>query len=382
MSRRTGLSILALGALAALAATEAAAEPRAGAPISFARRAPTAQPASFSVSARTPDPAPVQMAARRSPSAASTTPASLGGAPEQLYGYGTRRGARSAAVIDLRGQGSGAPVGEALPLDAFDAAPETAPAPEATYATAAPATPAPTAAPAPTRPAWLERERTGAPYEAMGQWYVPAAEPNYAETGQASWYGAEFQGRRTASGETFDSEALTAAHPTLPIPSLVQVTNLENGREVIVRVNDRGPFHGGRLIDVSRRTAETLGFVQQGSARVHVRYLGPAPKRVTADGADVPSQSLPAVATLPAAPAPVLARTEGEFVVQVGAFSDPANVARARTTLASAGDVLVDQRSATLQRVRVGAWKTRAEAEAARVQIASLGYAGAVVALR
>jgi rare lipoprotein A len=111
---------------------------------------------------------------------------------------------------------------------------------------------------------------------------APAAEPGYEQVGTASWYGAGFQGRRTANGETFDPNALTAAHRTLPVPSLVRVTNLANGREVIVRVNDRGPFAAARMIDVSRAAAEVLGFVRAGHARVHIRYLGPAPRRIGA----------------------------------------------------------------------------------------------------
>src|SRR5690606_6879039 len=124
----------------------------------------------------------------------------------------------------------------------------------------------------------------------------------YQETGTASWYGPQFHGQRTASGEIFDESALTAAHPTLPIPSLVQVTNLENGREVIVRVNDRGPFVGERLIDLSRAAAQVLGFESAGHARVHVRYLGPAPRRVNADGSAAPASP---PSPPPAAPAAV-----------------------------------------------------------------------------
>jgi rare lipoprotein A len=303
-------------------------------------------------------------------------------AVEQLYGYGARQTARVRPAIDLRGAIGPAPAGESLALDAFDAEPDAVrAAPENAVMTpiSAPAA-APSPPPAAARPEWLETERTGAPYEAMGQWYVPTAEPNYAETGQASWYGAEFAGRRTASGEAFDPDALTAAHPTLPMPSLVQITNLENGREVIVRINDRGPFHGERLIDVSRRTAEVLGFQQQGSARVHVRYLGPAPKRVNADGALAPAPVAAATPVAPVAVAQPQAAT-GQWVVQVGAFSDPANVARARDVLGATGVVSVDA-TGRLQRVRVGAWTSRGDAEAARSKAVGLGYAGAVVALR
>jgi rare lipoprotein A len=262
---------------------------------------------------------------------------------------------------------------------------------------------------------WLERERVGPPYEANGRWYVPTPEPGYQQTGTASWYGADFHGRRTASGEAFDQTALTAAHPTLPIPSLVQVTNLENGREVIVRVNDRGPFTGERLIDLSRGAANVLGFEQAGRARVHVRYLGPAPRRVNADGTPAPeSVRLPASAPLQQAEegpasllspqpvetvelagapmneqpvyAPQRAPAAGHFFVQVGAYSDPVNAQRVREAVSSAGPVVVDTRTtasgAELFRVRVGPWASREEADAARRTLGTLGYAESVVAAR
>ena len=97
------------------------------------------------------------------------------------------------------------------------------------------------------------------------------------QTGIASWYGADLQGRSTANGETFDQNALSAAHRTWPMPSLVEVTNLENNKRMVVRVNDRGPFAEGRLIDLSRAAARALGFESEGQSRVAVRYLGAAP---------------------------------------------------------------------------------------------------------
>ncbi len=109
-----------------------------------------------------------------------------------------------------------------------------------------------------------------------GKTYEPNRDPNYRAEGKASWYGASFHGRRTANGERFDMDALSAAHPTLPLPSYVRVTNLGNSRSIVVRVNDRGPYRGGRLIDVSLRTAKLLGFYEQGLARVRVEYVSPA----------------------------------------------------------------------------------------------------------
>lgn len=119
-------------------------------------------------------------------------------------------------------------------------------------------------------------EHTGNPYVVAGQLYVPREEPDYSETGLASWYGANFHGRQTANGETYDMNRLTAAHPTLPLPSYVRVTNLENGASIVVRVNDRGPFHDGRIIDLSAQAAEVLGMTVAGIARVQVDYIGRA----------------------------------------------------------------------------------------------------------
>lgn len=119
--------------------------------------------------------------------------------------------------------------------------------------------------------------KIGKPYKVAGKWYHPRAEPDYDRVGVASWYGHPFHGRRTANGEVYDMEAMTAAHTTLPLPSYVEVTNLDNGRATVLRVNDRGPFVAGRIIDVSRRAAQELGFYNQGTARVRVRVIGAPP---------------------------------------------------------------------------------------------------------
>lgn len=112
------------------------------------------------------------------------------------------------------------------------------------------------------------------PYEIRGVRYYPREDYGYDETGISSWYGPGFHGKQTANGEIYDQMALTAAHKTLPLPSCVRVTNLENGQSVVLRVNDRGPFHGERIIDVSQRAAQLLGFEEQGTARVRVQMLG------------------------------------------------------------------------------------------------------------
>jgi rare lipoprotein A len=119
--------------------------------------------------------------------------------------------------------------------------------------------------------------KVGDPYQIDGQWHTPREDPGYDRTGIASYYAHDFHGRRTANGEIFDMSALSAAHPTLPLPSLVYVTNMENGHTLLLRVNDRGPYVNNRVIDVSRAAARYLGFETRGTARVRVRYAGRAP---------------------------------------------------------------------------------------------------------
>ncbi len=126
------------------------------------------------------------------------------------------------------------------------------------------------------------REQIGRPYRVRGKWYTPADQPGYTRSGKASWYGDAFHGRLTANGEIYDMNHLTAAHPTLPLPSYARVTNLENGHSLIVRINDRGPYAHGRVIDLSKRAAHVLGTKAQGVGQVRVDYIGRAP----VDGAD------------------------------------------------------------------------------------------------
>jgi rare lipoprotein A len=119
--------------------------------------------------------------------------------------------------------------------------------------------------------------RVGSPYVVAGQTYVPQDNPNYRAEGLASWYGDDFHGRFTANGEIFDKDGITAAHTTLPLPSYVRVTNLTNGKSLIVRVNDRGPYAHNRIIDVSTRAARLLGFYSRGTVPVRIEYVGRAP---------------------------------------------------------------------------------------------------------
>jgi rare lipoprotein A len=118
--------------------------------------------------------------------------------------------------------------------------------------------------------------RVGSPYMVAGRLYVPEADPHYHAEGLASWYGDDFHGRATANGEIFDLNAISAAHPTMPLPSYARVTNLRNGRSLVVRVNDRGPYAPNRIIDVSKHAAQLLGFIDRGTTMVRVEYVGPA----------------------------------------------------------------------------------------------------------
>lgn len=122
--------------------------------------------------------------------------------------------------------------------------------------------------------------KVGEPYQVKGEWYYPREDYSYDETGIASWYGADFHGQRTANGEVYNKDELTAAHKTLPLPSLARVTNLDNGKSIVVRINDRGPFSGTRLIDVSQRSAQLLGFENNGTAKVRVQVLADESKAI------------------------------------------------------------------------------------------------------
>jgi rare lipoprotein A len=173
--------------------------------------------------------------------------------------------------------------------------------------------------------------RVGKPYTVAGQVYVPEENVHYREEGLASWYGDDFHGRLTANGEVFDMASLTAAHPTLPMPCYARVTNLSNGKSLIVRVNDRGPYHGNRVMDVSSRAAELLEFKGNGIAHVRVEYVGRAPLEGSDDrqliatlrtGEPAPSPSLVRVASarpfVPEMPASSRGAIRGEVPMPEG----------------------------------------------------------------
>lgn len=220
------------------------------------------------------------------------------------------------------------------------------------------------------------------PYQIRGRWYRPAEQPNYDEVGLASWYGAQHNGRPTSTGERFDMNALTAAHKTLPLPSLVEVTNRANGRRVILRVNDRGPFVDSRIIDLSRAAAEELGLLSQGVGEVRVRYVGRAPR--TGGGtamrrAEVATPS-PMAPIQPSAPLAPAVSEASAYWVQAGAFSDRRSAVRIADRLgdrASVQDVRRDGQP--LFRVIVGPWPDANAAEQARQAVIARGFGDALL---
>lgn len=275
-------------------------------------------------------------------------------------------------------------------------------------------------APRPTTNAGAQpQHKVGKPYQIRGVWYTPRHEPDYDRTGVASWYGNAFHMKATANGERFDMYAVTAAHPTLPLPSIVEVTNLENGRSLQVRVNDRGPFVEDRLIDLSAEGARQLGFDRKGLAKVRVRYVGPAPLLGPYSGmryAAAPAVQTPRAAAAPPPPEPadkasILAALDtsapttvppaapiitsaslpplaqppappisAPFRIQAAAFSDPGNAQRAADRLSTTGVATIEpleRNGATLYRVLLQGGGDDIEAERLRQAVAASGFSDA-----
>jgi rare lipoprotein A len=215
--------------------------------------------------------------------------------------------------------------------------------------------------------------KLGKPYKINGVWYQPKDELYYDRVGYASWYGSKFHGRKTASGERFNMNALTAAHTTLPMPSYVRVTNLSNRRSLVLQVNDRGPFAKGRIIDVSRRAAQLLGFARKGVQKVRVQ-------RVNRDGRPLgptrPKATMVAEAPKSVAPA------GGGFYVQIGSFSDQLSARNLLPRLLGLGGVFIQPvflSGQTLFRVRVGPFESRPAADEALELVWRRGFSTARV---
>jgi peptidoglycan lytic transglycosylase len=202
------------------------------------------------------------------------------------------------------------------------------------------------------------------PYSVFGRDYVPATSLRaYKERGLASWYGRKFHNQKTSTGETYDMYAMTAAHPTLPLPSYARVTNVATGRSVVVRVNDRGPFHPGRIIDLSYAAAYRIGIAQDGSGEVEVQSVLPS------GAPPAPPHPLPGVAAserTAAAPIPV-GQEAGGYAVQLGAFANNGNaqafVAHLANQIAPLGVEAKVHEEGGLYRVVVGPYPTHDEAK-------------------
>jgi len=253
--------------------------------------------------------------------------------------------------------------------------------------------------------------KVGDPYQVKGIWYYPSEDWSYDRTGIASWYGPSFDGKKTANGEIFDQWGVSAAHKTLPMPSMVRVTNLGNGRSLVVRINDRGPFKPGRIIDMSKRAAQLLGFEGQGTAQVRVQILSKESFNLARQSkraqtqlarADSPikvqhiplqpitRQNLPAVVAQQPLPQkiPKIIKNPVQQVpvaltrmyIQAGAFRDKANAERVKTRLASIGNIIVSAfpvNGRELYRVRLGPVVNVAEADRLLADVIHAGFVGA-----
>jgi rare lipoprotein A len=228
------------------------------------------------------------------------------------------------------------------------------------------------------------------PYTVFGMTYVPVVDREpFRQRGLASWYGRKFQGQKTASGEPYDMFKMTAAHKTLPIPSYAKVTNLANGKSVVVRINDRGPFHSNRIIDLSYAAAVRIGIAAKGSGMVEVeRVFEPGKEgEPEARPAAMPAPDASAAAPQPVFPdvrTPVVAQERGEIWVQLGAFgsAQAAESFRERATRELSWN-LEPIRVVTgegLNRVRLGPYRNREEAEAIAAKVReSLGYVPSII---
>ena len=270
--------------------------------------------------------------------------------------------------------------------------------------------------------------KIGNPYQIKDIWYYPKKDYEYDETGIGSWYGAKFHGRKTANGEIFDMNSISAAHRTLPMPSFVRVTNLDNGRTMNIRINDRGPYAHGRILDLSRRAAQLLGFEKQGTARIRVRILANESRAlarklkgetelaevgspITVDSlpkTKVSSQMLPVIGSnkqlspkpvpISRAPQPAVPPLNSDqlatlpkkgqvtveevsqqirIFIQAGAFSNFENANRVRANLSGLGTVKISSvliNGQDLFRVRVGPMVSVAQADSMLERVFKFGY--------
>ncbi len=239
----------------------------------------------------------------------------------------------------------------------------------------------------------------GKPYQVAGRWFNPKEQPNYDKSGTASWYGEAFHRRKTSNGEWFDMNDMTAAHPTLPLPSYAKVTNLENGRQVVVRINDRGPFVGTRIIDLSKRSADALGFKNQGKADVRVQWIANAPindpgqhllamNQALGQGENISGLRQIASRSAPSSRGSVQlanardeeitpARANRGFGIQVGSFYDQSNALAAMAMVSDFAEtrlVTSETEEGMVYRPVIGPIRGQAEAQQILEQVQNAGF--------
>lgn len=215
------------------------------------------------------------------------------------------------------------------------------------------------------------RAGTGNSYVVNNKRYYPIpSAAGYSESGIASWYGPGFHGKRTSNGEVYDMHAMTAAHKTLPMNTMLLVKNLQNGRQTVVRINDRGPFVRGRIVDLSFQAAKAIGLVKNGTAKVEVVALGEDVGKKTTDQPTLAYRDL----------------SIGEFYVQIGAFTKQINAVKLQKRFTDAGHIAIIQQGiesgAPFYRVQVYTGKTLQKAQRAEKDLLESGYTGAFVIAR
>lgn len=232
--------------------------------------------------------------------------------------------------------------------------------------------------------------KVGTPYKVLGNWYYPKEDYDYSEVGIASWYGEDFHALKTANGENYDMNTLTAAHRTLPLPSIVKVTNLENGRSLVLRINDRGPYAKNRIIDVSKRAAQLLGFQAKGTAKVRVEIMEKESKELKAallgeefnsDYTPIPKTAYNSEASrdpmqLVGSEGSIKSYPKGSWFVQAGAYSRQSSAQNVSKKLESIGDTniyYVDVNGQKYYRVRIGPFAKQADAAASLERVKNFG---------
>ena len=225
--------------------------------------------------------------------------------------------------------------------------------------------------------------KIGKPYKINGTWYYPKEDYHYSEVGIASWYGSDFHNKRTANGEKYDMNTITAAHRTLPLPSVVKVTNLENGRSLVVRVNDRGPYAKNRIIDISKRGAALLGYQTQGTAKVKVEIMAKESKllRDALQGKELPQKAYTVAKAKPAATKSTPTQSpknngKTQFYVQAGSFSRENLAYDLKNKLSKFGNSKIATAAvndATFYRVRLGPYFDEKTATKALAKVKDYG---------